>query len=600
MKATRLRLGSSVQSLLFVGVCGLLPLSNAQAETAVEKFRRVADEAWQYQLREDPLFATFTGDHQYDALLPQVLPKDFERRLIEERRFRDQLAAIPRAELPESELVNYETILRIVRDRVSEYEFKSYLMPITNRSGFYLDFPELPRELTFQTILDYENYIARLKAFRSYASQHIALMREGIKEKMTLPADVLRGYEQPLKSQIVDDPSKSVLFTPFTSFPEQISGDERARLAAAAKGAIQDSVVPGYTEFGKFMHDEYVPAARSSIGASGLPNGRNFYRFRVRHFATLEIEPEAVHELGLSEVKRIREEMRQVLKRLKFEGDISKFGEHLRGDSRFYASSPEELLKSVSLVLKKMDGSLPKLFRMLPRMPYGIREVPAYIAQQTTTAYYLPPAGDGTRAGFFYVNTSNLSSRPLYEIEALSLHEAVPGHHLQIALQQEMTDQPGYRRFAGFTAFIEGWGLYAERLGLEVGFYQDPYSDFGRLSYEMWRACRLVVDTGMHYLGWSRQQAIDFMAANSALTLHNITTEVDRYISWPGQAIAYKLGELKIRDLRRQAETELAGQFDIRQFHDVVLGSGAVPLDVLDQNVKKYINASKQTPPKAN
>ncbi|MGE3776562.1 MAG: DUF885 family protein, partial [Pirellulaceae bacterium] len=294
---------------------------------------------------------------------------------------------------------------------------------------------------------------------------------------------------------------------------------------------------------------------------------------------------------GLAEVRRIRQEMDGVMQRTGFEGNFTAFVEHLRTSPRFYVESPDQLLKEVSLVLKRMDGALPRLFRTLPRTPYGIREVPSYLAPKTTTAYYQPPAGDGSQAGFYFVNTFNLKARPLYEIEALSLHEAVPGHHLQIALQQELTEMPPFRRFAGITAFVEGWGLYAERLGLEVGFYQDPYSDFGRLTYEMWRACRLVVDTGMHYFGWTREQSIRFMAEHTALSLHNITAEVDRYIAWPGQALAYKIGELKIRELRALAERELGERFDVRDFHDVVLGSGAVPLPVLEENVREFLRS---------
>ena len=293
--------------------------------------------------------------------------------------------------------------------------------------------------------------------------------------------------------------------------------------------------------------------------------------------------------MGLAEVRRIRGEMEAVLDRMGFHGTFRQFVDSLRTDDRFYARTPEELMKDVAYVLKRMDGQLPRLFKTLPRMPYGIKPVPDYIAPKTTTAYYDGPAGDGSRAGFYYVNTYDLKSRPLYEIEALSLHEAVPGHHLQIALQQELTGVPNFRRFSGFTAFVEGWALYAERLGLEVGFYTDPASNFGRLTYEMWRACRLVVDTGIHAMGWTRQQAIDYMAENTALAMHNIRTEVDRYISWPGQALAYKVGEMKIRELRARAEEALGEDFDVREFHDVVLGSGSVPLDVLERNVERYI-----------
>jgi len=373
-----------------------------------------------------------------------------------------------------------------------------------------------------------------------------------------------------------------------------VGKEDRDRLAASGRQAIERSVVPGYQAFLTFMQQEYVPAARGSIAAAALPDGRAYYRHLVRKFTTLEITPEAVHEIGQIEVARIRDEMHQVMKRVQFEGDLSAFIKQLRTDPRFYPKTKEELLQKTAYVLKKMDGELPALFKRLPRTPYGIRVVPDYIAPKTTTAYYSLPAGDGSRAGFYYVNTYRLDSRPLYQVEALSFHEAVPGHHLQLALQQELTGLPEFRRFTSFTAFVEGWALYAERLGLEVGFYEDPYSDYGRLSYEMWRACRLVVDTGMHHLGWTRKRAIEFMAANTALSIHNIEAEVDRYIAWPGQALGYKMGELKIRELRQRAEQQLGDAFDIREFHDVVLRSGSIPLDVLEENVTLYLRQASQ------
>ena len=352
-------------------------------------------------------------------------------------------------------------------------------------------------------------------------------------------------------------------------------------------------VIPGYQAFLDFMRDEYVPSARGSVGASAMPDGRAYYRFCVKKFTTLPLTPEEVHNTGLAEVKRIRDEMDTIRQRVKFEGDFAAFLQHLRTSEQFYPKTKAELLKQTSYELKRMDGLLPKLFKTLPRTPYGIREVPEYIAPQTTAAYYMPPAGDGTKAGFYYVNTYNLSSRPLYSIQALSLHEAVPGHHLQLALQQEMKGTPEFRKYARFTAFVEGWALYAERLGLEVGFYEDPYDDFGRLTYEIWRACRLVVDSGLHYFGWTRQQAIEFMEQNSGLSKHNIRAEGDRYIAWPGQALGYKIGELKIRELRKRAETELGDKFDIREFHDVILRQGAVPLDILESHVEAYIEGTR-------
>ncbi len=561
----------------------------AAADDAPAALTRLIDESWQFQLREDPLFATQAGDHQFDDRLPELAPADIERRAKATQKFADRLKAIERAKLSPADQINFDILARQFADSLAAHRFKMYLLPITNRTGFHVEFPELPREVPLETVHDYENYAARLAAFGRYADQHIALMRQGVAEGFTLPGEVLRGYEEPLEAQIVEDPARSLLAAPLQKFPERIVAADRERLSKLVLSAISESVVPGYRRFLTFMRDEYVPKARDSVGAWALPSGREFYRHRVQHFATLDITPAEVHAIGQAEVKRIRGEMQQVIERVKFQGDFAAFVAHLRTDPKFYADTPEQLMKETGLVLKRIDGELPKLFGKLPRTPYGIREIPAYIAPQTTTAYYFPPAGDGTRAGFYYVNTSNLKSRPLYEIEALSLHEAVPGHHLQIALAQELTGVPAFRRFTGFTAFVEGWGLYSERLGLEMGFYQDPYSDFGRLSYEMWRACRLVVDTGMHDLAWSRQQAIDFMAENSALTLHNISTEVDRYIAWPGQAVAYKLGELKLRELRRAAEEKLGARFDVREFHDVVLSEGAIPLDVLERQVNAWL-----------
>ncbi len=572
----------------------LLPVVPAWADdTPSEQLAGLLAESWEFALAENPLFATHAGDARYNDRLPRETLADQARRNEVERGILQRLEAIPRDKLSRAEQVNYDIFRRQGRDDTSEFEFQSHLMPITNRSGFHVSFPELPQRMPLNTLKDYENYVARLRAFERYAADHIELMHEGIKQGFTTPAVVLTDVDKAIAPHVVDDPTRSLLFKPFAEFPDSIAPEDRARLTAEGKTAIAESVVPGYRTLLTFVTDQYVPACRQQIGASALPRGREFYRYRIKHFTTLDVDPEQVHETGLAEVKRIKAEMQDVIERVGFDGDFAAFVEHLRTDPRFYVDSPEQLMKETGLVLKQIDGELPKLFKTLPRTPYGVREIPAFIAPRTTTAYYQPPAGDGTRAGFYYVNTYNLKSRPLFEIEALSLHEAVPGHHLQIALQQELTGLPEFRRFAHPTAFVEGWGLYAESLGRELGFYKDPYSDFGRLSYEMWRACRLVVDTGMHYLGWTREQAIQFMADNTALTLHNIAAEVDRYISWPGQATAYKMGELKIRALRQQAEEQLGEQFDVRQFHDVVLGSGAVPLDVLDENVTAYIEATR-------
>ena len=591
----------SIKLLPIVALLGALLASSADAGFAQQaeasaRLERLFAEAWEFALQENPLFATQVGDRRYNDRLPSVTVSDYQRRLVKQLSFLQRLDAIDKSSLSESERTSYDIFKRLGEDQVGELEFRSYLIPITNRNGFHVSFPQLPRRVPLRTVEDYENYIARLNAFSTYAQQHIDLMRIGVREGYTLPGVVLEGYEDAIDPHIVDEAAQSLLFEPFQGFPETIPPEDRERLTEAGILAITESVVPGYRAFGEFMRAEYYASAREEIGASALPNGRAYYEHRVRRFTTLDDRtPEEVHQIGLTEVARIRGGMDEIIAEVGFEGDFEAFVRFLRTDPRFYVETPEELMEKTARVLKKMDGQLPRLFGALPRMPYGMRPVPDFIAPKTTTAYYNRPAGDGTQAGFYYINTYDLSSRPLYEIEALSLHEAVPGHHLQIALQQELEGLPDFRRFAGFTAFVEGWALYAERLGLEVGFYEDPYSNFGRLTYEMWRACRLVVDPGMHYLGWTRQQAIDFMAENSALSLHNITTEVDRYIAWPGQAVAYKTGELKIRELRERAELQLGDRFDVREFHDVVLGSGSVPLSVLESNVEEYIATASRT-----
>ncbi len=565
-------------------------LTDVAAADADAAFQKLVDDAWNQQLREDPLFATYAGEHRYNHLVTEESLAGVERRHQTRLKFDAAAAAIDRDQLSREQQINYDIFRILLKDEIAEYEFKAHLIPITNRWGFHVSFPEIRQQMPFKTRKDFENYIARLNAFKQYAAQHIARMRAGIKEGFVLPAVVLEGFEDSITAHIVTDPARSLFAEPLSKLQKiDLTEEEQTTIRKACRAAIVENVVPGYQAFLDFMKQEYIPAARGSTGASALPNGRAFYRHRVKHFTTLDLTPDEVHQTGLREVKRIRGEMETVIKQAKFKSDLPAFIQFLRTAPQFYPKTADQLMKEVAYTLKKMDGQLPKLFKTLPRTPYGIRKIPAYIAPKTTSAYYSTPPGDGSRAGFYYVNTYNLKSRPLFEVEALSLHEAVPGHHLQLALQQEMTTLPAFRRFASFTAFVEGWALYSERLGLETGFYQTPYSNFGRLSFEMWRACRLVVDTGLHYFGWSRKQAIEFMTNNTALSLHNITMEVDRYIAWPGQALGYKIGELKIRELRKQAEEKLGSDFDIREFHDAVLLSGGVPLGVLEDNVQTYI-----------
>jgi uncharacterized protein (DUF885 family) len=559
--------------------------------TAAALFAELVREEWEARLRQDPLFATYCGDHRYDNLLPHATEDGYGRWLDYLREVRRRLDRIDSTALSAADQLNFRILVRLLDNEIRELEFHAYRLPISKAGGFHLDLSEsMPQIMPFESVADYENYIARLAAFQRYVGEQIEVMRAGLASGHRPARVTLEGMDDTLRKQMGVEPAQSLLYAPFACLPGSIGGADRERLAAEGRAALMGKVVPAYQALLRFVEEEYLPGARDEIGASHLPDGREFYQHRIHYFTSLDLTPEQVHETGQSEVARIRAEMDELIRAVGFQGDFRAFIEFLRTEPRFYAPTPEALLRETAYVLKRIDGELPRLFKTLPRTPYGIRPIPEASAPGNTTAYYFPAAGDGRTAGFYYVNTYDLKSRPLYEIEALSLHEAVPGHHLQIALQQEL-DLPPFRRFLGFTEFVEGWALYSERLGLEVGFYQDPYSNFGRLSYEMWRACRLVVDTGMHALGWSRQQAIDFMAANTSSTILNITNEVDRYIAWPGQALAYKIGELKIRELRGRAEQQLGSRFDLREFHDLVLGSGAVPLDELERMVAVWMEA---------
>jgi uncharacterized protein (DUF885 family) len=555
--------------------------------------KAVIDDVWEFRLREDPLLATSVGDRRFDHRLPSMTPEDLERRDRYWRAALDRLRAIDRGGLSTADRVDRDMLEAELRDAIAEHEFGAWRMPWNADSGFHTALAQLPSQVPLATVRDYEGYIARLRAMPVFVRQQIAFLREGLRAGFTLPRVVLEGYDATMRAHVVDDPDTSVFAAPFRTFPAGVPEAERARLRAGGRSAVREGAIAAYRELLDFYSREYLPGARATTAASDLPRGRDFYAHLVRSFTTLEVTPEEVHRIGRSEVQRIRGEMDGVIRKTGFAGDFSAFLAFLRTDPRFYAATPDELLKQAAWIAKRMDGKLPALFGRLPRQPYTVEPVPAHLAPKYTAGRYVEAPMDGTRPGTYWVNTHALPSRPLYALEALTLHEAVPGHHLQIALQHELQGLPAFRRASGVGAFVEGWALYAERLGLEAGFYADPYSDFGRLTYEMWRACRLVVDTGLHSMGWTRQQAIDFLAANTALSLHEVETEIDRYISWPGQALAYKMGELKIRELRALAERELGDRFDVRAFHDAVLANGAVPLTVLDTHVRAWVKEKK-------
>jgi len=574
--------------LVFVlASCGLA--AAADAPDAKRALDALLAESWERALQESPLLATATGDHRFDDRLPHVALADLDRRAAEARAFLDRLRAIDASSLAPADRISYRMFDRSLQEDIDEHELRTWRIPITSDSGFHTGLSRLPQEMPLASARDYENYLARLRAIPVYFEQYMTLMREGLRTGFTPPRVVLEGYELTMSTHVVDDPVKSVFWPPFGSFPPGVSEGDRDRLRVLGREAIQGAVVPAYRALLGFFTKEYRPGARTTTSASELPDGRRYYAWLVKRYTTLDVTPDEVHVIGQREVARIRAEMEGVMSGVAFDRGFPAFLEFLRTDPRFYAKTPDELLEKASRIAKRMDGALPSLFRRLPRQPYGVEAVPPDLAPKYTGGRYVGAPLDGTRAGTFWVNTHALETRPLYTLEALALHEAVPGHHLQVALAKELEGLPPFRRYGYVNAFGEGWGLYSEHLGLEAGFYTDPYGNFGRLTYEMWRACRLVVDTGLHAKGWTRQQAIDFLAANTALSHHEITTEVDRYISWPGQALAYKMGEIKIRELRTRAERALSTRFDVRDLHDAMLENGSVPLDVLEERIDAFI-----------
>ncbi len=564
----------------------------AWAGNAAEKFKRILDDHWTNTLIENPAFASRLGMREYDGKLSENSKKARNRRHAYNEETLARLNNIKLSDLDKDSLLNYQIFKRGRVMEQAAHKHPGYLFIITNRGGWHISFAQNPANMPFLELADYENYLGQLADYPRYNAENIAVLTQAVVKGYTQYCTSMEGYETSISSHIVNDVKKSAFYGPFKNFPKRMSEDKRQELTKRGVALIKNEIIPAYEKFYEFYNETYGPNCRKAVGITSLKDGDDYYAHLIRHFTTTEMTPDQIHKKGLSEVKRLRAEMSKIIEKVEFKGSFMEFVTFLRTDPRFYAQTPEDLMEKAALIAKRMDGQLPKLFGFLPRNPYGLKEIPLDIAEKTTTAYYMPSNGDGKTAGNYFVNTSLLKTRPLYTQEALGFHEAVPGHHLQIAIQKEL-DIPMFRKYSGFTAFVEGWALYSERLGLEVGFYKDPYSDFGRLTYEMWRACRLVVDTGMHTKGWSRQQAIDYMVDNTSLSVHNITTEIDRYITWPAQALAYKIGELSITALRHKAESELGDKFDLRAFHDTVLGNGALPIAILENIVTEWIENQK-------
>jgi len=569
----------------------ILLLMIVTAPACADSLDSLIDDYWSHILAEFPLAAKQAGLNDSNDRFASVTPESLEQRLKKELGFRQRLDAIDRSHLSNEERINAELLEWVLDDSIADYELDLARIPFNTFSGFFMQALNASRGISMRDSRDYEDYIARLSDIPRFFDEHIDNMRRGIEDGFVLPQIVIDGVLPTIEAQVKERVEDSTFYKPFERRSDRLDEREQASLRKRGQKAIMERAVPAFARLAAFLREEYT--ASETLGAEELPGGEAYYAFQIRRYTTLtDLTSDEIHEIGLAEVRRIREEMQTIVDRLDFDGNLEDFFAFLRTDPRFYAATPDELLKEVAYVAKRIDHRMPGFFNTLPRQSYGVVPVPDEIAPNYTTGSYNQASPGGTRGGEYWVNTYRLDQRPLYEIPALTLHEAVPGHHHQIALSQEIPDVPAFRKQLYFSAFGEGWALYAERLGEEMGIYRNDYERFGRLSYEMWRACRLVVDTGLHAKGWTRERALAFFADNTSLSEANIRAEVDRYISWPAQALSYKLGELKIRELRRDAQVTLGDRFDLREFHDAVLIGGAMPLAMLERQVARYIDAA--------
>lgn len=505
----------------------------------------------------------------------------------------NELSKIATTNLTETEQISAELLGYVLQDKIDYYKFEQYLNPLLSDTGFHTNLTYQVRPLT--NYAQVKGYLDRLNAIPQFVSQNLENLREGLEKGVSQPLVIFKGYESTYNDHIVENFEDSFYYSPFKNLPNDLTKAQKDSVVTAAQITIATKVTPEFKRIKSFFETEYFPKTRTALGVSETPNGKNFYQNRINFYTTsTQYTADAIHQIGLSEVARIKGEMEQIIKDLKFKGSFADFFDFLRTDPQFYAETPEQLLMNARDIAKRADAQLPRFFKQLPRKPYGVAAVPDAIAPKYTTGRYIGTSKESTDPGYYWVNTYDLPSRTLYTLPALTVHEAVPGHHLQISLNNELGDSiPGFRKNLYLSAYGEGWGLYSEFLADEMGMYTTPYEQFGKLTYEMWRACRLVVDTGIHAKGWTREQVVNYMSSNTALSLHEINTETDRYISWPGQALSYKIGELKIRELRQKAEKELGAKFNIRDFHEIILEQGTVTLAILEKRVNDYIKKLK-------
>ncbi len=603
MIRTLLMLAFSAGSALFVMPLLAFAQTSSSPVEVTGKFREYLDEDWKRWMQEYPEAATSAGFPGQNRRWSDVSREGIEAKIHHLHESLAKLKSISRDELPAGGQLNYDLYRGLLETAEEGLQYGddpmpfrhvvpfNMWMPMTQMGGIQQGIPSTLATMPHQTVADYEDILARLEAVPKNVEQNITLLQEGLRKGYTPPKLMLRDLPKQIADLIPDDAWKSALLAPFVDLPVGIPDRRRKSLRDRASKLYVGLVAPAFQKLYDYVAQTYVPACRESIAATALPNGAAAYAFHVRWQTTTNLTPQQIHEIGLSEVKRIRAEMDKVIASTGFKGSFHDFTEFLRADPRFFYDQADDLVNGYRIIAKKIDPELAHLFGKLPRLPYGVCVIPEFKAPSQTTAYYQAGAPAAGRPGCYFVNTYNLRARPKWEMEALSLHESVPGHHLQISLAQELEGHPEFRRHAGYSAFVEGWALYSESLGEDLGMYKDPYSKFGQLSYEMWRAVRLVVDTGMHSMGWTREQAIDFFRENTGKTDQDITVEVDRYIVWPGQALAYKIGQLKIRELRVEAEKKLSAKFDVRRFHDAVLENGAVPLSVLEAHMKPWMDS---------
>jgi uncharacterized protein (DUF885 family) len=562
----------------------------AAADDADATFRQILDSEWEYRMEHNPTWASTLGDRRWndrwDDFSVEAIQQDHQHDL----EVVAKLKAIERGRLSARDQLNYDLFEKDYENSLEAYALHTYLIPFNSQREGIQTSAQLADALPFVTLKDYEDWLARVRTFPVCLEQTTEVLRQGIREKLVLSREVLQRVPGQLDKQIVRDPQQSDFYHPFRTFAPGVSQADQERLSQTAADAIANGIVPAFAKYKDFYVSQYLPACYPQAGIWQAPNGEAMYRFLARRFTTTDLTPAAISKIGLDEVARINAEMEIVRAKAGFQGSREQFFTYLRTDPRFFEKTPEDLLEAYRALAKRVDPELVKLFRILPRMPYGVKPIPDAVAPDTTAAYYSQGAADGSRAGIYYVNLYRPEARPRWEMTALTLHESVPGHHVQIALGMEQTGLPNFRRYGYYNAFGEGWGLYAESLGDEMGLYDDPYSKFGQLTYDMWRAVRLVVDTGMHADRWDRQKAIDYFMQNAAKEELDVVNEIDRYIAWPGQALAYKIGQLKIRELRTKATEALGPKFDVKEYHEVVLREGPLPLDILEREVKDWMN----------